>query len=157
MRIAVGTERTECHDSSPLVYPGPRPPLAAGAPPLAIASGTEVHLYESNGKKAAFLREALRQCQVNGKVRQVRLEDADKQLLPLVQTTTARALAPMDVLLGWAEPFLMSGSRGLFHKGQDVDAELTAAAKSWKIKFRKHQSLTDSRAVILEVEEVARV
>jgi 16S rRNA (guanine527-N7)-methyltransferase len=125
--------------------------------PLAIASGAEVHLYESNGKKAAFLREALRLCQVNGMVHQCRLEEVARLPLPVVQVTTARALAPLDVLIGWAEPFLTAGSRGLFHKGQGVDAELTGATKFWKIRYNKHQSLTDSRAVILEVEEVARV
>lgn len=125
--------------------------------PLAIASGAHVHLYESNGKKAAFLREALRHCQQPGTVHQMRLEEVAKTPLPGVQAVTARALAPMEVLLGWAEPFLAQGARGVFHKGQDVDAELTQATKCWRIQFRKHQSLTDSRAVILEVEEVARV
>jgi 16S rRNA (guanine527-N7)-methyltransferase len=125
--------------------------------PLAIASGLEVHTYESNGKKAAFLREALRVCAVPGTVRLMRLEHVSRQAIPPVQFVTARALAPLDVLLGWAEPFLMSGARGLFHKGQDIGAELTQAAKSWRIQFRTHQSLTDSRAVILEVEEAARV
>ncbi len=38
-------------------------------------------------------------------------------------------------------PFSKTGAIGLFHKGQDVDAELTEAAKSWKIiavKASKH-------------------
>lgn len=125
--------------------------------PLGIASGAYVHLYESNGKKVAFLREALRHCQQPGTVHHLRLEEVAKHPLPNVQAVTARALAPMEVLLGWAEPFLSQGARGVFHKGQDVDAELTQATKCWRIQFRKHQSLTDSRAVILEVEEVARV
>ena len=125
--------------------------------PLAIASGLEVHMYESNGKKAAFLREALRVCAVPGTVRLMRLEHVSRQAVPPVQVVTARALAPLNVLLGWAEPFLTSRARGLFHKGQDIGAELTQAAKSWRIQFRTHQSLTDSRAVILEVEEAARV
>ncbi len=125
--------------------------------PLAIASGAHVHLYESNGKKAAFLREALRQSGTKGTVHMVRLEDVPKLSVPAVQAVTARALAPLPLLLEWAQPFLLSGACGLFHKGQDVDAELTQATKSWRIQFRKHLSLTDSRAVILEVEEVARV
>lgn len=125
--------------------------------PLAIASGAHVHLYESNGKKAAFLREALRHCHQSGTVHPIRLEEVGRQDIPPVQVVTARALAPLDTLLDWAEPFLIRGAKGLFHKGQDVDAELTQATKCWRIQFRKHQSLTDSRAVILEVEEVARV
>ncbi len=125
--------------------------------PVAAATGLTVHLYESNGKKAAFLREAARHCGVSAVVHVMRLEDVPNHPLPSVQLVTARALAPLDILLGWAEPFLRGGARGLFHKGQDVGAELTQASKSWRIQFRKHQSLTDSRAVILEVEEAARV
>jgi 16S rRNA (guanine527-N7)-methyltransferase len=125
--------------------------------PLAIASGAEFHLYESNGKKAAFLREAMRVCGARGTVHLMRLEDVPKTPLPAVDAVTARALAPLQVLLGWAEPFLKAGARGFFHKGQDLDAELTQASKSWRIQSRTHQSLTDSRAVILEVEEAARV
>lgn len=125
--------------------------------PLAIASGAEAHLYESNGKKAAFLREALRQCGAKGTVHLTRLEEVPNQARPVVQVVTARALAPLETLLAWAEPFLASGARGLFHKGQDIDTELTQAAKSWRIRFDAHRSLTDSRAVILEVEEAHRV
>jgi 16S rRNA (guanine527-N7)-methyltransferase len=125
--------------------------------PLAIATGAHVHLYESNGKKAAFLREALRQSATKGTVHPKRLEDLAKFPLPRVQAVTARALAPLPILLDWASPFLKHGIRGFFHKGQDVDLELTQAAKYWRIESLKHQSLTDSRAVILEIEEVARV
>lgn len=125
--------------------------------PLAIASGLEAQLYESNGKKAAFLREALRVTGCKGTVHLMRLEDVPGKPLPSAGVVTARALAPLEVLLGWAEPFLSAGARGLFHKGQDIDVELTQAAKSWRIRSRTHQSLTDSRAVILEVEEAARV
>lgn len=125
--------------------------------PLAIATGATVHLYESNGKKAAFLREALRQTATSGVVHNTRLEDSGKGTLPAVQAVTARALAPLPLLLDWASPFLNCGIPGFFHKGQDVDAELTQAAKYWRIQSRSHKSLTDSRAVILEVEEVAHV
>lgn len=125
--------------------------------PLAIASGATAHLFEANGKKAAFLREALRQTETVGVVHTMRLEDIGKSALPAVQAVTARALAPLPVLLEWASPFLAGGAHGFFHKGQDVESELTEAAKYWRIQFRSHRSLTDSRAVILEVEGVARV
>jgi 16S rRNA (guanine527-N7)-methyltransferase len=147
----------------PLLPPGTRAfaDLGSGsgfpALPLAIASGRVAQLYESNGKKAAFLREALRLSGCTGTVHLTRLEEVPNQVRPEVQVVTARALAPLDTLLGWAHPFLSLGATGLFHKGQDIDTELTQTAKSWKIQFRTHQSLTDSRAVILEVEEAARV
>jgi 16S rRNA (guanine527-N7)-methyltransferase len=125
--------------------------------PFAIASGMDVHLYESIGKKAAFLREALRVTGTKGEVHQVRIEDVPAADLPDVQIVTARALTALPQLLKWTYPFFAKGARGLFHKGQDIELELTQATKSWKINLRKFQSVTDSRAVILEIEEVVRV
>ena len=126
--------------------------------PLAIASGRHVDFYESNNKKAAFLREALRLTKAPGNIHPQRLGPGFKLSGSMpVQVVTARALAPFNELLGLAEPFLQAGAIGLFHKGQDVDAELTQAAKSWKIKYETHVSSTDSKAVVLLVKEVTRV
>ncbi len=131
-----------------------------GFPALVLAAiqPAPVHMFESNAKKSAFLAEALRQMGVKGFVHTERLipRVAPKNL-PKVQLLTARALAPLSELLGYAEPFFSNGAAGLFHKGQDIDAELTAAAKSWIITAQKHSSLTDSQAVILEVKEIAHV
>jgi 16S rRNA (guanine527-N7)-methyltransferase len=125
---------------------------------LAAIQPATVHLYESNAKKAAFLKEALRQMKVEGVVHGQRLELRKAPLnMPHVQLVTARAFAPLDELLAYAEPFMARGATGLFHKGQDVDAELTQAAKSWKISAQKHSSLTDSKAVILDVKEIIHV
>jgi 16S rRNA (guanine527-N7)-methyltransferase len=125
---------------------------------LAMASGLQAHLYESNGKKAAFLREAARQTGTAATVHNVRLETLSvKTDLPKVQCVVARALAPLPLLLDYAEPFLSKGALGLFHKGQDVDAELTEATKYWRIGLTTHASQCDSRGVILEIREATRV
>ena len=131
-----------------------------GFPSLVLAAiqPAPVHMFESNAKKSAFLAEALRQMGVEGFVHTQRLEQR-KPLkdLPQIQLVTARAFAPLSGLLGYAEPFFARGATGLFHKGQDVDTELTESAKSWNITAQKHSSLTDSQAVILEVKEIAHV
>jgi 16S rRNA (guanine527-N7)-methyltransferase len=125
---------------------------------LALGGNLKVHLYESNGKKVAFQREVIRQTRANAEVHQIRLETLETQLpVNLPQYVTARALAPLDRLLGWSSPFLMRGAIGLFHKGQDVDSELLEATKSWKIGALKHPSITDSMGCILEVKDIARV
>ncbi len=132
----------------------------AGIPGLVVAlgGGFQTYLYESNGKKVAFLREAIRQTQANAVVFQTRLETLEGRLpAKLPHYVTARALAPLPQLLTFAAPFLTRGATGLFHKGQDVDSELTEATKNWKIGAIKHSSMTDSRACILEVEGVVRV
>jgi 16S rRNA (guanine527-N7)-methyltransferase len=132
----------------------------AGFPalPLAMASGIRFHLYESNQKKAAFLREALRVTGTEGEVHAERLEGTKvTQAFPKVDIVTARALAPLHELLHLAQPFLDTGAMALFLKGQDVDQELTEAAKSWTITYTKHASLTDSQAIVLAVQEITRV
>jgi 16S rRNA (guanine527-N7)-methyltransferase len=132
----------------------------AGFPGLVLAAtqSATVHMYEANGKKAAFLGEALRQMKCAGVVHRERLEPLhalDK--MPAVQLVTARAFAALPLLLSLAEPFMRTGATALFHKGQDVDTELNEAAKSWRMMYKKHPSETDSLSVILEVKELARV
>jgi 16S rRNA (guanine527-N7)-methyltransferase len=125
---------------------------------LAMAANFQAHLYESNGKKAAFLREAARQTGTQVTVHNVRLETlAASTDLPKVQCVVARALAPLPLLLDYAEPFLSKGAIGLFHKGQDVDVELTEATKYWRMGLTTHASQCDSRGVILEIREATRV
>jgi 16S rRNA (guanine527-N7)-methyltransferase len=126
--------------------------------PLAITSGRMFHLYESNHKKAAFLREALRVTASTGEVHAERLEGVvPTEGYPTIQLVTARALAPLSELLTLAGPFLENGAQALFLKGQDVDQELTDAQKYWRIQSTKHVSLTDSQGIILHVQEVSRV
>lgn len=125
---------------------------------LAIARPLEAHLFESNQKKGAFLREAARQTGAKAQVHGQRIEEAGPVAHKIMaQAVTARALAPLPKLLDYAAPFLENGAIGYFHKGQDVDAELTDATKSWKIEVEKHPSMTDSRGVILVVKEAHRV
>ena len=59
---------------------------------------------------------------------------------------TARALAPLDALLGLADPLLQTGAQGLFLKGQDVEAELTEASKYWNIEAELVPSKTSRKA-----------
>jgi 16S rRNA (guanine527-N7)-methyltransferase len=132
----------------------------AGIPGLVLALGgnLKAHLYESNGKKVAFMREVIRQTKCNAEVHQIRLETLEKNMPAKIPNyVTARALAPLGRLLEWSSPFLTSGAIGLFHKGQDVDSELQEATKSWKIGALKHPSITDSMGCILEVKDIARV
>ncbi len=131
-----------------------------GFPALVLAAiqPAAVHMFESNAKKSAFLAEALRRMGVKGYVHTERLEmRKTPKAMPHVQLVTARAFAPLTQLLGYAEPFFAKGATGLFHKGQDIDSELSVASQSWTITAEKHSSLTDSQAVILEVKEIAHV
>jgi 16S rRNA (guanine527-N7)-methyltransferase len=132
----------------------------AGIPGLvvAIASARLVHLYESNYKKSAFLREAIRATNAPATVHTVRIETlAQDRMRPRVAAVMARGFAPLTKLLGLAEPFLRDGAIGLFHKGQDVDLELHDATRYWNMLYEKHPNPIDSKGVILVVKEIARV
>ncbi len=114
-------------------------------------TGGHVHLIERNGKKAAFLREALRITDAPGTVVQADISESVHRLPAAIDCVTARALAPLHQLIGFAAPLLESGAKALFMKGQDVEAELTEATKYWNIAPRLHPSLTGS-GWIVEIE-----
>ena len=118
---------------------------------LAETPGARVHLIESNSKKAAFLREAVRATGAPAEIHAVRIVDFVDKLTDSVEVVTARALAPLVGLIDEAYPLLTTGAVALFPKGQDVDAELTKAAKCWIIQASLVPSLTDPKARIVKI------
>ena len=123
---------------------------------LAETEGTVVHLVERNAKKAAFLREALRVTDSPGAVHLADIEDSVDRISGLVDCVTARAVAPLNQLIGFAEPLVKRGAKALFLKGQDVEAELTEAAKYWNIKPNLHSSRTGGQGWIVELDHIER-
>jgi 16S rRNA (guanine527-N7)-methyltransferase len=124
---------------------------------LAETSGVRVHLIERNARKAAFLREALRVTSAPGLVHPARIEDTVDSIPSPIDCVTARALAPLHQLLGFAEPLVGRGAKAFFLKGQDVEAELTEATKYWNIVPRLHQSLTSRQGWIVELDRIERL
>jgi 16S rRNA (guanine527-N7)-methyltransferase len=124
---------------------------------LADKPGVRVHLVESSTKKAAFLRDAVRATGAPAEVHAVRLEDFVENLAVPVDVVTARALAPLVALLPATYPLLKTGTLGLFPKGQDVDAELTEAAKCWSIQSTLAPSLTDPKARIVCITGIEKI
>jgi 16S rRNA (guanine527-N7)-methyltransferase len=124
---------------------------------LADLPGACVHLVERSTKKAAFLREAVHATGAAAEVHAVRLEDFVENLAVPVDVVTARALAPLAALLTGTYPLLKTGTLGLFPKGQDVDAELTEAAKCWSIQSSLATSLTDPKAKIVCITGIERI
>jgi 16S rRNA (guanine527-N7)-methyltransferase len=116
---------------------------------LADMAGVKVHLVESNGKKAAFLREAIRVTGVPALVHQKRIEDCGDSFGDKVDVVSARALAPLTMLLAHAFPLIGRGAIGLFPKGQDVEAELTEAAKYWSIESELVPSRTGDGVIVI--------
>jgi len=124
--------------------------------PIALAgeAGTMVHLIESNGKKAAFLREAVRVTGARAVVHHERTEKFGESCVETVDVVTARAVAPLKTLCDQAFPLLRGGAIGVFPKGQDVDVELTHAAKYWRLDVSKVPSKTSPGGSIVVVRSL---
>jgi len=135
----------------------------AGFPGLVIACAlaaeprARVHLVESIRKKADFLTDCAKALGLAVLVHNQRIEDFTRASRVAFDVVTARALAPFDKLLTLANPLLKTGALGLFPKGQDVEAELTLACKSWKIDTELVQSATDPNGRIVLVRHVKKV
>ncbi|HMM92506.1 16S rRNA (guanine(527)-N(7))-methyltransferase RsmG [Bradyrhizobium sp.] len=123
---------------------------------LAETPGANVHLVERNAKKAAFLREAVRITSAAATVHLAEIGDIVERIGSRVDCVTARALAPLHQLVGFAEPFVSGGAKALFLKGQDVEAELTEATKYWIIHPRLHSSRTGGHGWIVELDRIER-
>lgn len=124
---------------------------------LAESGGGHVDLIESNHKKAAFLRTALRECGGNGTVHCIRIEEAPA-LIPKCDAISARALASLGLLLDYAEPWAKknAGLRLFLHKGRDYKGEIAAAHGSWDFDLIEHQSVVERDSVILELSNPQR-
>ena len=131
----------------------------AGFPGLVLAillkdrANSHVWLVDSLGKRCRFLQEvvgslSLRATVVNGRAEAQRIK---------VDVVTARALAPMDRLLGYAQPYLQRGAQGLFLKGEKAEAELIEARKVWQFDSHLSTSRSDPRGRIVSVRSLRRV
>ena len=126
----------------------------AGLPGVVLAillkgrAGAQVHLVDSMTKRCRFLEEVVRALDLPAVVHNARAEDLDIK----VDVVTARACAPLPKLLGFARPYLARGAKGLFLKGQDVEAEIAEAARFGVKGLRLAPSRSDPRGRIVIVE-----
>jgi 16S rRNA (guanine527-N7)-methyltransferase len=136
----------------------------AGFPGLVVAAflagepGASVHLVESTGKKASFLRAVAEEAGLPVAVFNQRIEDFGAGQGPY-DVVTARALAALPRLITYAKPILDRGAIGLFHKGADLDAELAAASDALNggaYQADVLESLSDPRGRIVRVTKASR-
>jgi 16S rRNA (guanine527-N7)-methyltransferase len=120
---------------------------------LAILGAPGVELVEADSRKCAFLREAARITEAAVTLRPCRIEAVSPHP---VEVVTARACAPLDRLLGLAEPFLARDGECLFLKGERVEEELTLARKHWTMMASVYPSRSDPRGVVIRLQQVAR-
>jgi 16S rRNA (guanine527-N7)-methyltransferase len=108
----------------------------AGLPgiPLALAKpGLQVTLVESNGKKARFLREAVRTLGLaNARVAESRAEALDEP--GAYDAITARALATLPLIIELGGHLLKPGGRLLAMKAAVPDDEIAALPPGWRVE-----------------------
>ncbi|WP_353535757.1 16S rRNA (guanine(527)-N(7))-methyltransferase RsmG [Cognatishimia sp. WU-CL00825] len=114
----------------------------------------QVTMIESDIRKCTFLRTVLRETGVSAEVITKRIESAEPQNADVL---SARALADLDKLNGFAEIHLKTTGVALFPKGNQWKKELEFAQKSWKFNHEAINSETQEGSVILKIEGITRV
>lgn len=151
----------DCAQLQPLLpKEGPMADIGSGAglPGLVLAAlepQREIHLVEADKRKAAFLVEASAQLKLpRVRVHACRIENAK---LPPLAAITARALAPLESLLPYAERFLAPTGVAIFPKGRGAEKELTDTARHWHFTLERFASRTNAEATILRLSHIQRV
>lgn len=132
----------------------------AGFPGLVLAilarqqrPGTRHVLVESDQRKAAFLREAIRE---TGAHVQVICERIERLPGLKAEVVTARALAALPDLLTLAMPHLAPEGVAIFPKGAGYRAEVEQAQANWVFDLAAFPSQTDPDARLLRLTRIAR-
>jgi 16S rRNA (guanine527-N7)-methyltransferase len=148
-----GQEHTPTSAQAAAPHPGPLPASGEREAP-------RVTLIESDTRKCAFLYEVARQVGMGVDILSRRAESARilvNEGLPRV--VSARALAPLDRLLGLVEPLSPPGTTLLLMKGKEARKELQMAEAAWTFDVELVPSVTDKHgriAVITNLERKAK-
>lgn len=130
----------------------------AGFPGVVLAillkgrGDAHVHLIDSLQKRCRFLQTIVDDLDLPATVVWGRAEEQSIK----VDVVTARAVAPLDKLLGYAQPYMARGALGLFLKGEKAEVELQEARKVWQVEGELSVSRSDPRGRILTVRKLRR-
>lgn len=114
----------------------------------------QIALVEIDQRKATFLREAARSLSISPEVIVSRIESLASLQADML---SARALAPLVALCGYASQHLCAGGEAIFPKGAGWRAEVEDARKHWDFALDVLPSKTDPQAVVLKVKEIKHV
>jgi len=112
-----------------------------------------IWLIDSLGKRCRFLLTVVETLELPATVIHGR---AEEQVLD-VDVVTARALAPMERLLGYAQPYMERGAQAVFLKGERAEEELREARKSWQFTHELVPSQSDPRGRLVRIGSLRRV
>lgn len=112
-----------------------------------------VRLVESDQRKCAFLRTAIRELGLTATVDNERIESAQNLEADIL---SARALSDLSQLLIYAEMHLKPSGVAIFPKGQNWQQEVEEAQHLWSYQFEAIESKTNSVAAVLMIKDITR-
>jgi len=113
-----------------------------------------VQIFESDKRKATFLRTAARELSLSVKIINARIEEAPPQIADVV---SARALGALSMLLPLADRHLASDGTALLMKGRQHQEELDDVMNDWDFDLTAYPSITDPDSRILSFQRITRV
>ena len=131
----------------------------AGFPGLVIAiqlagvPGALVHCIESDRRKCAFLREAVRATGAAAAIHPQRVEAIEPKSLGTVDAVTARAFAPLPLTLELARPWMERGAIAVFPRGESAKDQIAALPEAWAYAIETLQSVVNPKAAILRIRQ----
>jgi 16S rRNA (guanine527-N7)-methyltransferase len=129
----------------------------AGLPGIVLAvlmkdRGGHVHLIDSLQKRCRFLKSVVDALDLPATVVWSRAEDHAVK----VDVVTARAVAPLTKLLGYAQPYHQKGAVGLYLKGEKAMDEVAEARQVWHFDGELFPSRSDARGRVVSVRSLRR-
>ncbi len=126
--------------------------LLKHSPEALSGAAPHVHLVDSLTKRCKFLEEVVVTFDLPATVHNARAETLNLK----VDVVTARACAPLDKLLGFAEGFVKKGADPWFLKGESVENEVIQAGKTWRFEVDLFPSLSDTRGRVVHIRSLKR-
>ncbi len=115
----------------------------------------KVTLVESITKKTVYLNDACSKLDLkNVKIENNRVENI---VFKHVDVITARAVASLDVLFGYASKIVGNDTKMLFLKGRSYTEEENTAKQKWRYTAITHPNKYDDSGVVMEIHKLRKV
>jgi 16S rRNA (guanine527-N7)-methyltransferase len=129
----------------------------AGFPGIIVALGikdkkmpVKVNLLEKSRKKSSFLKRAIHKLKINVEVIN---ENAAEEGFKLKENVfMARAFKPLEEILKLIHKKAENWKKILIFQGKNGSKELLRSSKTWDIKYKHRQSITNNDSLILEIK-----
>ena len=133
----------------------------AGFPGLVIAIlakdrkiALKVRLIEKSTRKVSFLREIIKNLNLNVEVlNQNALKQPNKLQADLI---IARAFKPLKIILAYLNENTKNWKKVFLFLGKTGQDELLQASKIWDIKYKQRMSITSSDSIVIEINKLIK-